>query len=401
MINTAPLARFGLLGDGRRQSRSTRTIRSVISQTPSSSCSTGAQRGPLLPTDCFGGAYPRAQKIVLIFLDLFGWEFWQTHGSRFRATRRVAETGTLTPISALFPSTTAASVSTMNLGVLPAAHALYEWNIYIPAYGEVIQSLAFCPLGRHPQDACRAKGYDPARLLEVHETVHQRLAAKGVRSVQFAHRSYAGSAYNTVASVGAKIVRHSTMAEGPGAAQGGAGCRRPARRWLSFYWAAIDSIAHTHGPGRSYHAAEIASFWRTFDEIFRRCGEPRHALSLHRRPRPRRRRRDGRRSIINERWPETRRVPAAEPHGQPDLPQRLAARRVPARTGRAPRRTCWGQLAPGARRHRAGDGDGGRRWPRGCSVRGRRVPSCGGGSAISWCCRISATSCGGGSRACM
>ena len=41
---------------------------------------TGAQRGPLLPPDCFGGAYPRPQKIVLIFLDSFGWEFWQAHG---------------------------------------------------------------------------------------------------------------------------------------------------------------------------------------------------------------------------------------------------------------------------------------------------------------------------------
>ena len=267
MINDAVLERFRPLGDGRLlkpiyEDYSFANIPNTIEF-----LLTGAQRGPLLPADCFGGAYPRPQKIVLIFLNSFGWEFWQTHGSRFRATRRVAERGTLTPISALFPSTTAASVSTMNLGVLPAAHALYEWNIYIPAYGEVIQSLAFCPLGRHPQDACRAKGYDPARLLEVHETVHQRLAAKGVRSVQFAHRSYAGSAYNTVASVGAKIVRHSTMAEGLVQLKD-ALAATTGKALLAFYWAAIDSIAHTHGPGPTYHAAEIASFWRTFDEIF-------------------------------------------------------------------------------------------------------------------------------------
>jgi hypothetical protein len=35
------------------------------------------------------------------------------------------------------------------------------------------------------------------------------------------------------------------------------------------YWAGIDAIAHTYGPGTSYHAAEIASFWQTFDYIFR------------------------------------------------------------------------------------------------------------------------------------
>jgi type I phosphodiesterase/nucleotide pyrophosphatase len=266
MINDAPLARFHPLGDGPLvrpiyQDYSFGNIPNTIEF-----LLTGTQRGPLLPPDCFGGTYPKPRKVVLVFVDSFGWEFWQAYGERFRATRCVMEQGTLTPISALFPTTTAASVSTMNLGVLPAAHALYEWNIYIPAYGEVIQSLAFCPLGRHPQDACKARGYEPARLIEVHETVHQRLAAHGVRSIQFAHRSYAGSAYNKLASAGAKTIRHSTPAEGLvqlkellTATTG--------KALFGFYWAAIDSIAHTYGPRPPYHAAEIASFWRTFDEI--------------------------------------------------------------------------------------------------------------------------------------
>ena len=267
MINTAPLARFRPLGDGR-------LVRPIYADYSFGNIPntieyllTGEKHGPLLPADCFGGTYPQPEKIVVIFVDSFGWEFWQAYGKRFRATSRVMEAGTLTPVSALFPSTTAASVSTMNLGVLPAQHALYEWNIYIPAYGEVIQSLAFTPLGRHPPDACRAKGYDPGKLLEVHETVHQRLGRRGARSIQFAHRSYAGSAYNTVASAGAKIVRHSTQAEGL-VQMKEALLATTGKAVLSFYWAAIDSIAHVHGPGPSYHAAEIASFWRTFDEIF-------------------------------------------------------------------------------------------------------------------------------------
>jgi Type I phosphodiesterase / nucleotide pyrophosphatase len=267
VINTSTLARFRPLGDGRLvrpiyEDYSFGNIPDTIEY-----LLTGEKRGPLLPADCFGGAYPRPEKIVVVFVDSFGWEFWQAHGTRFRATQRVMEQGTLTPVSALFPSTTAASVSTMNLGVLPARHALYEWNIYIPAFGEVIQSLAFTPLGRHPPDTCRAKGYDPARLVEVHETTHQRLARRGARSIQFAHRSYAGSAYNTVASAGARIVRHSTQAEGLVQLKE-ALLATTGKAVLSFYWAAIDSIAHVHGPGPTYHAAEIASFWRTFDEIF-------------------------------------------------------------------------------------------------------------------------------------
>jgi hypothetical protein len=229
---------------------------------------TGERLGPLLPPDCFGGQYPHPNKVVLLFIDSFGWQFWQQYQNHFRTTRRVIEQGILTPISALFPSTTAASVATLNLGVRPAEHALYEWNIYIPAYGEVIQSLPFRPLGNHPNDACLAKGYDPRQMFAVHETVHQRLARRQVRSIQFAHRSYARSASNNIIQAGAEVVRHSTVAEAlvqlketiP---------QITGKAWLSLYWGGIDSIAHVYGPGTSYHAAEIASFWQTFDYIFR------------------------------------------------------------------------------------------------------------------------------------
>lgn len=272
MINDGPLARFAPLANG--------LVKPVYADYAFGNIPNtieylliGSRRGPLLPADCFGGTYPQPQKVVLFFIDSFGWQFWQQYQSRFRTTTRIAESGTLTPISALFPSTTAGSVSTMNLGVLPARHALYEWNIYIPAYGEVIQSLAFAPLGRHAPDVCLRQGYDPAKLLAVHETVHQRLARHGVRSIQFAHRSYAGSAYNSIASVGAEIVRHGTLAEALVQLKE-AQAATTGKALLAFYWAAIDNIAHTHGPGTSYHAAEIASFWRTFDDVFRDIDSP-------------------------------------------------------------------------------------------------------------------------------
>jgi hypothetical protein len=273
MINDAPLARFAPLAGG--------LVKPIYSDYSFANIAntvelllTGERRGPVLPADCFGGeTHPAPQKVVVIFVDSFGWEFWQQYHRRFRATRRVVEKGTLTPISALFPSTTAASVSTLNLGVLPAEHALYEWNIYIPAYGETIQSLAFCPLGMRAQDACLRKGFDPAKLLEVHSTVHQRLQSRGVRSLQFANRSYAASAYNGIVNVGAEVIVHGTLAEGlvqlkeALVATAGKAC-------LAFYWAAIDAIAHIHGPGTPTHAAEIASFWHTFDAVFRNVRSP-------------------------------------------------------------------------------------------------------------------------------
>src|SRR5262249_53988048 len=115
MINSAPLARFRALDDGP-------LLRPIyadyafanIPQTLEALL-TGAPR-VRLPPDCFGGAYPAPDKIVVILLDAFGWECWLAHHHRFRATRRVVERGALTPISALFPSTTSAAISTLHLG---------------------------------------------------------------------------------------------------------------------------------------------------------------------------------------------------------------------------------------------------------------------------------------------
>ena len=205
-------------------------------------------------------------------------------------------------------------------------------------------------------------------MLAVHETVHQRLARQGVRSIQFGHRDYAGSAYNRIASAGAEMVGHSTLAEGlvqlkeaVGAADG--------KALLGFYWAAIDSIAHGYGPGTPYHAAEIASFWHMFDEVFQRRRQPRHALPVHRRPRPRLCRR------APDALPQRALAGAAggpAPRARPAIPSIPTARRAMSsctcgRSGGSGRSTCCVRSSPRSLTSWPST----RRWTRACSARSR------------------------------
>lgn len=266
MINDGPLSGFETLAGDLLKPRYDEYSFAYISNTIEYML-TGVERGPLLSVDCFGGIYPRPKKTVLFLIDAFGWQFWIEHWQRYRTTRHVALEGRLTPISALFPSTTAASVATLNLGVLPAQHAFFEWNMYVPAYGEVIQSLPFCPLGARVSDGCLGKGFDPNQVVAVNETAHQRLGREGVRSILFAHQAYSGSAVNRIINSGAEIIRHSTLAEALVQLKI-ALLQTEGKAAFNFYWASIDSIGHTYGPGTPYHMAEIASFWRTFDDIF-------------------------------------------------------------------------------------------------------------------------------------
>lgn len=278
---------------------------------------TGERTGALLPADCFGGAYPRPEKIVLLFIDSFGWHFWQRHAHRSRILTGVVERGILTPLSALFPSTTAASVTTLNLGVPPAEHAVYEWNMYVPAYGETIQSLAFQTLGDKAVP-CESKGYDVRDMVAGNGTMHHRLAERGVRSIQLAHRSYANSPFNRIASAGAEIVRHGTLAEAMvqlrdvlGASTG--------KALISFYWAGLDTAAHIHGPDTPVHDAEVLAFWAALDILLADLRSA-NTLFLFTADHGQVRVPVQETIYINERWPQLQDWLAVSPKGNPIWP---------------------------------------------------------------------------------
>ena len=279
---------------------------------------TGETIGALIPDDAFGGSYPAPQKVVLVFVDSFGWEFWQRYMDRFRILRRVAGDGVLTPISALFPSTTAASVTTLNLGVLPARHGIYEWNMYVPALGEVIQSLPLAQLRGGPGSAARP-GHDATALFaEPLETAHQRLVARGVRSFQLAHRSYASSPYNTTASAGAEVVPYGTLAEAM-VSLDQLISEVPGKAFINFYWAGLDTAAHTHGPNSEVHEAEVVAFWGAIDLLLGRK-QKRGTLWLFTAD-------HGHIAVpaeetiyVNQRWPQLRQWLSTSPTGQPIWP---------------------------------------------------------------------------------
>jgi hypothetical protein len=135
----------------------------------------------------------------------------------------------------------------------------------VPAFGETIQSLAFSTLGRRAV-ACVSKGYDARDMLVVHETMHQRLGRHGIRSIQLAHRNYARSPFNTIASAGAEVISHATLPEALVQLQHVLAATQQ-KALINLYWAGLDTAAHVFGPGSKVHDAEVTSFWLTLDAL--------------------------------------------------------------------------------------------------------------------------------------
>jgi hypothetical protein len=234
----------------------------------------------LLPKDCFGEDYPQPRVVVFFFLDAFGWKFWNEADPGLKALARIKEEGRVTPLTTLFPSTTAASVTTFHTGVLPAQHALYEWNLFIPEYDDVIQTLVFSPLGEKVQDGCRAKGYDPAQLFNQSETLVGRLEEHGVKTIQFLPPGYSASGYNSLIGRGGSSVQPYRSA-GEALPQIKESIRQAkGPTFIYFYYPEIDGAMHQFGPDSAEAKASVAQFWTRFAEVFGSYEKPEDALFL-------------------------------------------------------------------------------------------------------------------------
>ncbi len=226
---------------------------------------TGLPAAPLLPADCFPqGTYPAPKKILLLFVDSLGWSLWEQYGGHLPGMRRFWHGGAVTPISALFPSTTAASVATAFLGVLPAQHALIEWILYLEEYDLTIETLQFSALGERPESL--AGRFDPAALLAERRTLLERFTAAGVPCSLYLSASIAQSSFSRLVCPEGTIRPFRTIAEGM--VNVAAELASRPRVFACLYYDAIDGMAHHYGPGSAQHIAQLHEFWQAFDHVF-------------------------------------------------------------------------------------------------------------------------------------
>ena len=137
---------------------------------------TGEPNPRTLPRDTLGAlAGPRPDTVVVLFVDAFGWRFFEEFAESTPALARFLRDGTVSKLTALFPSTTAAHVACLHSGLTPAASGIYEWYQYEPAVGAMIAPLLSSLAGEKGRNGLSLA---PETLFDG-ETLHERLAARG------------------------------------------------------------------------------------------------------------------------------------------------------------------------------------------------------------------------------
>src|SRR3990167_11096856 len=87
------------------------------------------------------------QKVLFLFIDSFGWKWWDQYKNKYPFLKRFLEKGVVSKLTSQFPSTTAAHVTTIHSGLEPGQSGIYEWFYYEPLVGRIIAPLLFSYAG--------------------------------------------------------------------------------------------------------------------------------------------------------------------------------------------------------------------------------------------------------------
>ena len=169
--------------------------------------------------------------------------------------------GSLAPITSVFPSATMAALASVHTGLAPNRHGIVGWTVYLEEFGGVAEMARWGPVdkpGTSYQDPRRG-GHDPVAFLGV-PTVYSRLARRGVRSYVVNPAEYRGSALSRMIFAGAQEVGYRSPSGLAVALERLLAEPAETPRLIYAYYPGLDLVSHLSGPRSAEHAAELAAF---------------------------------------------------------------------------------------------------------------------------------------------
>ncbi len=186
--------------------------------------------------------YEETNNVVLIVIDGFGFNQFLKYYKKDKFLSRLADEGDAFPLTSTFPSQTTNALTSMNTGLTPQEHGLFEFFIYLKNIG-IVNTLSFERAGGTTEE-----GFNPNILLSKEQTIHTKLKEEGINS--FTHIN-AHNAFNACSKV---LFKGSTIIPGLKLSDTIVGLRKNIEKnqnKKSYFFVHIDSldtIAHQYGP---------------------------------------------------------------------------------------------------------------------------------------------------------
>lgn len=195
------------------------------------------------------------KNIVLLFIDGLGFLQWKKYANHYPLFNQLDHNNHLKRLTSIFPSTTAAALTTINCGATPAEHGLFEWYLYLEEIGQTIETIPFKALGQTETNSLLKDNVNPKVLLTL-PTIYSRLKKYGITSYTFANKSYSNSVYSRLSrsgSVGVTYINFSDLAVKLRTQLVSA----TGKNYFFVYWDKLDTLGHEYGPSSDAYSAEL------------------------------------------------------------------------------------------------------------------------------------------------
>ena len=197
-------------------------------------------------------------KAVLLVIDGFGFSQFVNHLKENQFLTNLVDKGEVHCLTSVFPSQTTNALTTLNTGLTPQEHGLFEYFIYLKEIG-VVNALRFERLGSSLKDRLIDGGFDPSMLLLDDRTIHSTLKHEGIKT--FTHMS-AFNAFNVLSEL---MFRESRIISSEKTSDTIVNLRKNLEEnngnnaYFFVHLDTLDTIAHEYGPDSYEYSAELSS----------------------------------------------------------------------------------------------------------------------------------------------
>ncbi|EMA47220.1 alkaline phosphatase family protein [Halococcus saccharolyticus] len=194
-----------------------------------------------LPEDVFDGVDTEGvEHVVVALVDGFGWNHFRRARPDHPFLGTLAERATVTPLTSIYPSETAAAITTHNTATQPVEHGVLGWWAYSEELGTTLQTLPFADADDEP--IAHLHDTDASVLVD-ERSVYDRLSGD---SMIVAPAGQADSSYSRQATRGARHRDYHNVAQGAYRVREElAAATDPTYCYL--YVPSVDSLAHYAG----------------------------------------------------------------------------------------------------------------------------------------------------------
>ncbi len=147
----------------------------------------------------------KINKVVLLVIDGFGFNQFLKHHEENQFLANLANKGEVHPLTSVFPSQTTNALTTLNTGLTPQEHGLFEYFIYLKDIG-VVNALRFERIGYKSKNKLIEEGFNPNSMLLKGNTIHSTLKEEGINTFTHINASNAFNACSKLIFKGSTIV---------------------------------------------------------------------------------------------------------------------------------------------------------------------------------------------------